>query len=212
MRQHAVDIGQSVYRPISAPQLLDELLDVVIAKANAIADPFEQAFFMMVHLPYLQPFADINKRTSRLAANAPLFRANLCPLTFVDVPADGYAQAMLGIYEMGRVELLRDLFIWAYERSTQEYVAIRQQLAEPDPLRLQHRSLIKDCVRAVVLQPDGDAQTVLDTALPSDLPEAERQALRELILDELRRLHEGVLVRYGLRPSQLKAWKAAQGL
>lgn len=94
----------------------------------------------------MQPFADINKRTSRLAANAPLFRANLCPLTFVDVPADGYAQAMLGIYEMGRVELLRDLFIWAYERSTQEYVAIRQQLAEPDPLRLQHRSLIKDCV------------------------------------------------------------------
>ena len=145
-----------------------------------------------------------------MAANAPLFRANLCPLTFVDVPADGYAQAMLGIYEMGRVELLRDLFIWAYERSTQEYVAIRQNLAEPAPLRLQHRSLIKDCVRAVVLQPDGDAQTVLDTALPADLPEAERQALRALILDELRRLHEGVLARYGQRPSQLTAWQQAQ--
>ena len=42
--------------------------------------------------------------------------------------------------------------------------------------------------------------------LPSaDLPEAERQALRALILDELRRLHQGVLARYGLLPSQLKA-------
>lgn len=50
------------------------------------------------------------------------------------------------------------------------------------------------------------------TALPTDLPELERQALRALILDELRRLHEGVLARYGLRPSQLKAWKDAQGL
>lgn len=75
-----------------------------------------------------------------------------------------------------------------------------------------HRTLIKNTVRAVVLQPDADAQTVLDAALPADLPEPERQALRALILDELRRLHEGVLARYGLRPSQLKAWQSAQGM
>ncbi len=31
--------------------------------------------------------------------------------------------------------------------------------------------------------------------------------LRELIVDELRRLHEGVLARYGLRPSQFESWK-----
>ena len=42
-------------------------------------------------------------------------------------------------------------------------------------------------------QPQANAQTVLDLALPADLPEAERQSLRALILDELRRLHEGVL-------------------
>lgn len=113
---------------------------------------------------------------------------------------------------MGRVELLRDLFVWAYERSTQEYVAIRQTLAEPDPLRLTHRNLIKDTVRAVVLQPQADAQAVVDSALPTNLPEAERQALRALMLDELRRLREGVLARYGLWPSQLKAWEQAQGL
>ena len=67
-------------------------------------------------------------------------------------------------------------------------------------------------MRAVVLQPHADAQTVLDAALPTDLPDAERQALRALILDELRRLHEGVLARYGLRPSQFKAWQQAQGV
>ncbi len=60
----------------------------------------------------------------------PLFRAKLYPPAFLD------------------------LFIWAYERSIQEYRVIRQQLAD----------------------------------------------LRALIVDELRRLHEGVLARYGLRP------------
>ena len=67
-------------------------------------------------------FVDFNKRTSRLAANLPLFRANLCPLTFVDVPAQAYSRATLGVYELTRVELLRDLYVWAYERSTQEYL------------------------------------------------------------------------------------------
>ncbi|MHA7600467.1 Fic family protein [Alicycliphilus sp. T452] len=211
VRQHAVDIGQSVFRPLDAPQVLDELVDVLIAKANAIADPFEQAFFMMVHLPYLQPFADINKRTSRLAANLPLFRANLCPLTFVDVPPGIYARAMLGVYEMGRVELLRDLLVWAYERSTQEYVAIRQTLAEPDPLRLAWRQLIKDTVHAVVTQPGADAVGLVEQAVAAHVPGPERAAVQALILDELRRLHEGVLARYRLRPGQWREWIAAQG-
>ena len=56
--------------------------------------------------------------------------------------------------------------------------------------------------------PHADAQTVLDAALP----EAQHQALRALILDGLRRLHEGVLARYGLRTSQLQVWKDVQGL
>jgi len=85
VRQHAVDIGMSVYHPLSVPQQIEEPLSVLLDKARSILDPFEQSFFMMVHLPYLQPFADINKRTSRLAANLPLFRANLCPLTQASV-------------------------------------------------------------------------------------------------------------------------------
>jgi Fic family protein len=64
-----VEIGKSVYWRLSAPRQIDEALDLLLAKANQIVDPFGQSFFMMVHVPYLQPFADINKRTSRLAAN-----------------------------------------------------------------------------------------------------------------------------------------------
>jgi len=92
VRQHIVEMGQSVFRPLSVPQQIEDALDMLLTKASLIADPFEQAFFMLVHVPYLQPFADINKRTSRLAANVPLFQANLCPLTFVDVPEAAYTR------------------------------------------------------------------------------------------------------------------------
>lgn len=210
IRQHVVDIGQSVYRPLSAPQQIEEGLNILLGKVDRISDPFEQSFFMLVHLPYLQPFADVNKRTSRLLANLPLFRANLCPLTFLDVPEQAYSRAILGVYEMTRVELLRDVFVWAYERSTQEYVAIKQDLSEPDPLRLAWRDVIKDAIRDIVLHPDQDALAVIRQVVLAKVPEVDRDNVQALIIEELRRLHEGVLARYGLRPSELAAWKATQ--
>jgi Fic family protein len=209
VRQHAVDIGKSVYRPLSTPQQIDETLDVLLAKLNQINDPFEQSFFAMVHLPYLQPFADINKRTSRLAANLPLFRANLCPLTFLDLPEAAYSHATLGVYELARVELLRDLYVWAYERSTQEYQAIQQDLSEPDPIRLAYRDLIKQTVRDVVQRSQADPLQVIEHAL-KPVPQVDRGDVHALLVQELQRLHEGVLARYGLRPSELVAWKTAQ--
>lgn len=211
IRQHAVDIGQSVYRPLSTPQQIDDALDVLLSKAHRIRDPFEQSFFMMVHLPYLQAFADINKRTSRLAANLPLFRANLCPLTFLDVPPEAYSRAILGVYEMTRVELLRDLYVWAYERSTQEYLAIKQDLAEPDPLRLAWRELIKQTLRELVTQPERDPLRHIQQSVAAHVPAPAQADVEALMVQELRRLHEGVLARYGLRPSEYAAWKAVHG-
>ncbi|MGX5174853.1 Fic family protein [Aliikangiella sp. IMCC44653] len=208
IRQHAVDIGKSVYRPLSVPAQIEDALKLVLNKASQIGDAFEQSFFMMVHLPYLQPFADINKRTSRLAANLPLFRANLCPLTFLDVPEQAYSRATLGVYEMARVELLRDLYVWAYERSTQEYLAIKQDLAEPDPLRLTWRDFIKQTIHLVVTSPGQDPYAVIQQAVKAQIPASEQQDLQALVIEELRRLHEGVLARYGLGPSEFSAWKA----
>lgn len=164
---------------------------------------------MMVHMPYLQPFADINKRPSRLAANLPLFRANLCPLPFLDVPEQAYSRATQGVYEMTRVELPRDLYVWAYERSTQEYLAIKQNLAEPDPVRLAWRDLIKSIVREVVQKPGQDTLTIVAHAVEVHVPVAERGNVRVMVIEELRRLHEGAPARYGLRPSEFSLWKAS---
>jgi hypothetical protein len=202
-----VDISNSVYRPLSAPQAIDPLLSEVLNKANQIIDPFEQSFFVMVHLPYLQPFADINKRTSRLAANLPFSHANLCPLTFLDVPEVAYSRATLGVYEMTRVELLRDLYVWAYERSAQEYLVIRQELAEPDPIRLAWRELIKSTVREVVLQFEHDPLVIIRQRVAAEVAQDEREGVEAVIIEELQRLHEGVLARYRLRPSELEVWR-----
>jgi len=187
---------------------LDSQLDKILIKANKIKDPFEQSFFMMVHLPYLQPFIDINKRTSRLAANLPLFLANLCPLTFIGLPENNYSTAVLGVYETTRIEALRDVYIWAYERSTQEYLAIEQNLETPDPLRLQWGPQIKQTLRDVLIQPELDPLTVITESVAGKVPEQEQEYVRALAIEELKRVHMGVLARYGVKPSQFEQWVA----
>jgi Fic family protein len=115
LRHIVVGIDGSTFHPLEIPRLIEECFDQLLATAAAIEDPYEQAFFVMVQLPYLQPFDDVNKRVSRLAANIPLIKANLVPLSFTDVPSDLYTQAMLGVYEMNDPALLHDVFLWAYE-------------------------------------------------------------------------------------------------
>jgi Fic family protein len=86
LRIRDIEISGTVFLPLSIPEKIAECFELTLRKASAIIDPFEQAFFGMVHLPYLQPFVNVNKRVSRLAANIPLIRKNLCPLSFIDVP------------------------------------------------------------------------------------------------------------------------------
>ncbi len=112
---------------------------------------------------------------------------------------------------MTRVELLRDLYLWAYERSTQEYLAIKQDLAEPDPLRLAWRDFIKQTIHEVVTHPGHDPLSHIQQVVTAKVPAQEQSDVQALIIEELRRLHEGVLARYGLRPSQYVSWKSVQG-
>lgn len=128
-----------------------------------------------------------------------------------NAPAGPYSRAILGVYEMTRVELLRDLYVCAYERSTQEYLAIRQELAEPDPLRLAWRDLVKQTVREVVTHPELDPLSCLRRSVAARVSEEDQPNVQAVIVDELRRLHEGVLARYGLRPSEYAEWKTVHG-
>jgi len=96
LRTIMVSISETTYQPTGIPQVIEASFDQLLAKASAVEDPFEQALFVMVHLPYLQPFEDVNKRVSRVAANIPFVRENLAPLSFVDIPVRAYVDAVVG--------------------------------------------------------------------------------------------------------------------
>jgi len=208
LRQLIVGIGGSTFLPLEVPALIAECFDQLLSTAEAIRDPFEQAFFVMVQLPYLQPFDHVNKRVSRLAANIPFIRANLCPLSFTDVPTADYTQAILGVYELRRVDLLRDVFVWAYKRSAERYAAVRQSLGEPDPFRLRHRNRIHQVVTEVVRARLGRraALKYLQQWAAKTIDVREREQLREVVESELLSLHEGNFARYRIRPSEFEAW------
>ena len=60
----------------------------------------------------------------------------------MDVPEDLYTQGLLGVSEQNRFELLRDVFVWTYERSCERYQVIRHTLGEPDEFRLRYRQAL----------------------------------------------------------------------
>lgn len=209
LRNISVGIGQTTFLPLEGPQRIEECFEQVLDTAAAIHDPFEQAFFAMVHLPYLQPFEDVNKRVSRLAANIALIKHNLCPLSFVDVSQSTYISAMLGVYELNRVELLRDVFVWAYKRSCTRYSAVRQSLGDPDPFRLQHRQHIAQAVADVVCGKMSKPQAVsyIQRFAHEQIEASDQGRFIEVVETQLLSLHEGNIARYRLRPSEFHAWR-----
>ena len=211
LRAIAVEIGGTVFHPREGPEVIEECFDQILATASAIADPFEQAFFAMVHLPYLQPFEDVNKRVSRFAANIPLIRRNLCPLSFVDVPVRDYIDGILGVYELNRIELLRDVFVWAYERSCARYAAVRRSLGEPDPFRLRYRTLLAEMVGTIIREGMGRTAAIafIRSAVVEKTPSEDQARLVEIAETEVMSLHEGNFARYRVRPSEYHAWQAA---
>lgn len=208
LRSIPVGIHDSTYTPLAIPQLISEEFDLILEKTREIKNPFEQAFFVLVHLPYLQPFDDVNKRTSRLAANIPFVRNNLSPLSFVEIPSDLYIKGILGVYELNRVELLKDIFIWGYERSAVRYASIRQTVGEPDPFRTKYRSEIRGLITDIIsnnLSPKKGSQIIKLRSL--DFPVDERSKFVEYVEAELIDIHEGSFARFRVSPSEFRIWK-----
>ena len=181
----------------------------LLHKANAIADPFEQALFALVHVPRLQPFEDVNTRVSRLAANIPFLRMNLVPLSFVDVPKNLYASGLLSVYELNRPDLLRDLFVWAYERSCRRYSTTRRLPGAPDLFRMQYREPIRKLVSNVVhaRMNKGRAAARIKAFALGWVPVDDQQRFIEVVETELLNLHKGNVARYRVRPTEFRNWQ-----
>lgn len=209
LRDGPVEISGTTYLPMAIPDHIQSTFHKMLKKASEITDPYEQSFFIMVHLPYLQPFIDVNKRVSRLASNIPFVRQDLCPLSFIDVEEKAYMDGLIAIYELNSVDILREVYLWAYERSCQRYAGIIQSMAEPDPLRLRYRDIISAVVKTIVEKMEKPTAEAVDKVL-HEYPynPVDHNALQEMILQEFNYLHEGNIGRYSLTPSQYYKWKA----
>ena len=76
------------------------------------------------------------------------FAAVGAPMKHLLLP--NFAFAATGVYELNKIDLLKDVFIWAYERSAGRYAAVRQSLGEPDPFRLRYREQLRELIAALV--------------------------------------------------------------
>lgn len=205
VRHAPVKINQSSYIPLAVHELIERALATICQKAVKIEDPYEQAFFLLVHLPYLQPFEDCNKRTSRVACNVPLLRKGVAPMSWLDVNQTDYNAGLVGIYERNNTSLLAEVFVDGYMHSTERF-EIMQRSAVPNEVQIRYRSATKSVIRAIVL--DGD------TSVSGEVSTQDMEPFRlhvELELGLLRAGNIGALVRYGLREGDVESWMRATG-
>ncbi|MBI5275862.1 MAG: Fic family protein [Burkholderiales bacterium] len=113
-----VNLGASAYLPPFRPGtgFASRTLDLLLARARELR-PVEAALYLMTRIPYVQVFANGNKRASRLAANAALLAGGLLPFSFADVDKSDYIRGMAAFYELGSTLVIEQTFIQGYARS-----------------------------------------------------------------------------------------------
>ncbi len=206
LRRMPVGITHSSYGPLGDQFAIAEEFAILVEKAAAITDPFEQSFFVLVHIPYLQAFDDINKRTSRVASNIPLLKADLAPMSFLTMDDGDYIDGLIGIYELNNVSLLRDTYMDDYMASAENYRVLRAELEMPDKAALVYRNFVREAVRRSVLDRRAfDPALVTAMATEAGIPEEDRAQVVDYVGQEIRGLHEGNVIRYRLRPADLEA-------
>jgi Fic family protein len=206
LRRMGVGITHSNYKPLDDQFEIEEEFRILIEKAAAITDPFEQSFFLLVHIPYLQAFDDINKRTSRIASNIPLLKADLAPMSFLTMDDRSYIDGLMGVYELNNVSLLREAYVEAYMASAENYKTLRAEIEAPDKAALVYRDFVREAVRRSVLEWKAfRPENVMAMAVEKNIPEADRQHVMDYVGQQFRSLHEGNLIRYRLRPADLEA-------
>lgn len=130
LRRGTVFFDGCKYMPLNNGFILEEQFLTFCKKAQSIINPLERSFFTMLMIPYLQPFQDGNKRTSRLCMNLPLIEAGLSPFSFTSVKKSEYMFALLAFYERGKTHFMSKVFKDAYAISAPKYGEIMRFLSD----------------------------------------------------------------------------------
>jgi Fic family protein len=121
LRETPVGITGTVYVPPASKVEVASYLRDIIDTINNIDQPVEKALACLVLLPYLQAFADGNKRTSRLIANAVLLAYGYPPLSYRSIDEQAYKGALILFYEQGSLANFRELYLKQLVESAESY-------------------------------------------------------------------------------------------
>ncbi|MEB2778822.1 Fic family protein [Algoriphagus sp. C2-6-M1] len=121
IRRRRVGITGTNYNPLDNEFEIREALDKTCDLVNSKKSIYEKAFLSLILISYIQPFADGNKRTSRILSNGVLIGANYCPLSFRTVDPLDYKKAMLVFYEQTNITAMKSLFIEQAEFAVNTY-------------------------------------------------------------------------------------------
>ena len=210
IRDHGVRVSGSVYIPLEDRARLERQLRTIAEKAAAITDPYEQSLFLLVHITYLQAFADVNKRTARLCANLPLLRQNLVPLAFNAVDKDDYATAVISIYELKEPRPLAELYAASYLRTCAQYDAT-VEASGFDAVRVRYRQQRREAVGGIVADVAlAEALAERVVAAASEVPAEDRQAFIEDLHEDLEALSSARIAGLGISVQQLRVWLKAR--
>jgi hypothetical protein len=202
LRTRHVEIYESSYIPLDNPDWIANQFARMTEKVAQINDPYEAAFFLLVHLPYMQPFADCNKRVARVACNLPLLAAGITPISWLDVThrKREYMDATVAIYEQNETILLKEMFIDCFMHSSDRFRLMQEQ-KHPDPVVAKYRSQVKASVRAHVLGGTG--------LVPADIAIEHIEEFQNYVQSQLNALAENEMVGviYELSSHIVQAWQ-----
>ncbi len=91
-------------------------------------------------------------------------------------------------------------------------MVIKEAAAPPDPFRLRYRTALYEVVRDIVRKQQTPSEDVVRLMAGSHVPDSEFEHFQQLVLQELKHLHEGNISRYGLRLSEYETWVGSAGL
>ncbi len=212
-------IGGSSYRPLDNHFQLVEEFEKTLLKASQIVNPFEQSLFLLVHLSYLQAFWDVNKRTSRLAANIPLLKNNLFPLSFITIDKKQYTLGLITFYELNRIDIIKKQYLEGYIKSIDRYKEKANVIRKADRKTLIFRTLVKAGVKQYVVKYPSITinKTAMEIIEQSRFSEKDMDYLnnnniepivylKEEISEAVKALHEDNLIVYGITNDEYKRY------
>ena len=199
---------------------LTEEFKHMLRVANEISNPFEQSLFLLAHLSYLQPFWDVNKRTSRIIANIPLLKNTLFPLSFMAIHKKRYIQGLLVFYELNRIDLLKQEYMESYLKSIDRYKNRANVVKKTDRAVLMFRksisngvaTFVRDCQHVSIEEIVDNILKALtlsqnDNIFLQDNHIDPRKYLIYEITDAIKTINENNIVAYGISPEEFNKFK-----